>query len=89
MKKYITAALSFGTIALLFYTIFDLREQVKQVQVLQFKLDSVIVLKDIQYDLNFQHEVEKGRYELGLNYLETVNPPAAEQLKTYIGHETE
>ena len=89
MKKYITAALSIGTIALLFYTIFDLREQVKQVEVLQFKLDSVIVLKDIQYDLNFQNEVEKGRYELGINYLESVNPPAAEQLKTYIGHETE
>jgi hypothetical protein len=89
MKKYIGAAISLGTISLLFYTIFDLREQVKQVEVLQFKLDSVIVLKDIQYDLNFQHEVEKGRYELGINYLESVNPKAADQLKTYIGHETE
>jgi hypothetical protein len=89
MKKYITAVLSIGTIALLFYTIFDLREQVKQVDVLQQQLDSVTVLKDSLYDVNFGTQVQNGRYELGINYLESVNPPAAEQLKTYIGHETE
>lgn len=89
MKKYITAALSIGTITLLFYTMFDLREQVKQVDVLQKELDSVIVLKDSLYNVNFGTQVQNGRYELGLNYLETVNPTAAEQLKTYIGHETE
>ena len=89
MKKYITAALSIGTIALLFYTIFDLREQVKQVEVLQQQLDSVTVLKDSLYDVSFGAQVQNGRYELGINYLETVNPKAADQLKDYIGHETE
>ena len=89
MKKYITATLSIGTIALLFYTMFDLREQVKQVDVLQKELDSVMVLKDSLYDVNFGTQVQNGRYELGINYLETVNPKAADQLKTYIGHETE
>ena len=89
MKKYITAALSIGTIALLFYTMFDLREQVKQVKVLQKELDSVMVVKDSLYDVNFQNQVQNGRYELGINYLESVNPKAADQLKTYIGHETE
>jgi len=89
MKKYITAALSLGTITLLFYTMFDLREQVKQVDVLQKQLDSVSVLKDSLYEVNFQTQVQNGRYELGLNYLESINPPVAEQLKTYIGHETE
>ena len=89
MKKYITAALSIGTIALLFYTMFDLREQVKQVSVLQKELDSVSVLKDSLYDVNFGTQVQNGRYELGINYLESVNPKAADQLKTYIGHETE
>jgi hypothetical protein len=89
MKKYITAALSIGTIALLFYTIFDLREQVKQVEVLQQQLDSVTVLKDSLYDVSFGAQVQNGRYELGINYLESVNPKAADQLKTYIGHETE
>lgn len=89
MKKYITAALSLGTITLLFYTMFDLREQVKQVDVLQKELDSVTIVKDSLYDVSFQVQVENGRYELGINYLETVNPKAADQLKTYIGHETE
>lgn len=89
MKKYITAALSFGTIALLFYTMFDLREQVKQVEVLQKELDSVMVVKDSLYEVNFQAQVQNGRYELGINYLESINPSVAEQLKTFIGHETE
>ena len=30
MKKYIATALSLGTITLLFYTMFDLKNQVKQ-----------------------------------------------------------
>lgn len=89
MKKYITAALSLGTISLLFYTMFDLKEQVKQVHVLEQQLDSVTILKDSLYDVNFGTQVQNGRYELGINYLESVNPLAAEQLKTYIGHETE
>jgi hypothetical protein len=89
MKKYIGAALSIGTILLLFYTMFDLREQVKQVEVLEKQLDSVMVLKDSLYDVSFGAQVENGRYELGINYLESVNPKAADQLKTYIGHETE
>lgn len=89
MKKYIGAALSIGTILLLFYTMFDLREQVKQVEVLEKQLDSVSVLKDSLYDVNFGTQVQNGRYELGINYLESVNPKAADQLKTYIGHETE
>ena len=89
MKKYITAALSIGTIALLFYTLFDLKEQVKQVDVLQKQLDSVTIVKDSLYDVSFGAQVQNGRYELGINYLESVNPKAADQLKTYIGHETE
>lgn len=89
MKKYITAALSIGTIALLFYTMFDLREQVKQLDVLQKQLDSVTIVKDSLYEVNFQAQVQNGRYELGINYLESINPSVAEQLKTYIGHETE
>ena len=89
MKKYITAALSIGTIALLFYTLFDLREQVKQVDVLQKQLDSVSVLKDSLYDVSFQAQVENGRYELSLEHLKTVNPKAADDFENFYGHETE
>ena len=77
MKKYITAALSIGTIALLFYTMFDLREQVKQVDVLQKQLDSVSVLKDSLYDVSFEAQVENGRYEVTFEHLKEVNPKAA------------
>ena len=34
MKKYITAILSIGTVGLLFYTMFDLKNQVKQIPML-------------------------------------------------------
>lgn len=89
MKKYIGAAFSVSTIFLLFYTMFDLREQVKQVDNLQYKLDSVTTVKDSLYDVNFAAQVEIGRYELTINHLESVNPKAADQFKTYMGHETE
>jgi hypothetical protein len=89
MKKYVGAALSVSTIFLLFYTMFDLREQVKQVDELQFQLDSVTTIKDSLHDASFRFQVENGRHELGINYLESINPKAADQLKNYIGHETE
>ena len=89
MKKYITTALSLGTIALLFYALFDLKEQVKQVEVLQKQLDSVTILKDSLYDVSFGAQVENGRYELSLEHLKTVNPKAADEFENFYGHETE
>jgi hypothetical protein len=89
MKKYITAALSLGTITLLFYTMFDLKEQVKQIEVLQKELDSVTIVKDSLYDVSFQAQVENGRYEMSLEHLKTVNPKAADEFENFYGHETE
>ena len=89
MKKYIATALSLGTISLLFYTMFDLKEQVKQVDVLQKQLDSITVLKDSLYDVSFQAQVENGRYELSLEHLKSVNPKAADEFENFYGHETE
>jgi len=89
MKKYITAALSLGTITLLFYTMFDLKEQVKQIEVLQKELDSVTIVKDSLYDVSFQVQVENGRYEMSLEHLKTVNPKAADEFENFYGHETE
>ena len=89
MKKYITAAISLGTISLLFYTMFDLREQVKQVEVLQHELDSVTILKDSLYDVSFGAQVENGRYQMSLEHLKTVNPKAADEFENFYGHETE
>jgi len=89
MKKYITAALSIGTIALLFYTIFDLREQVKQVEVLQQQLDSVTVLKDSLYDVSFGAQVQNGRYEITLEQLKETNPKAAKEFEEFMNSKTE
>jgi hypothetical protein len=86
MKKYISAVLSIGTIGMLFYTLFDLRQQVNS---LKKELVITTAQKDSLYDVNFGTQVENGRYELTINYLESVNPKAANQFKTYMGHETE
>ena len=56
MKKYIGAILSIGTVAMLFYTLFDLKNQVKQIPVLEHQLDSVSIIKDSLYEVNFINE---------------------------------
>jgi hypothetical protein len=89
MKKYISGILSIATIGLLFYTLFDLKNQVKQVDVLKKELNRVTVVKDSLYDEAFIKQVELGRYELSLNYLQEVNPKAALQFVNYMNHETE
>jgi hypothetical protein len=89
MKKYINVILSIGTVIVLFYTLFDLKNQVKQVDVLKKELNRVTVVKDSLYDETFSKQVELGRYELSLNYLQEVNPKAALQFVNYMNHETE
>lgn len=89
MKKYIGAFFSIGTILVLFYTLFDLKEQVKQIAVLQHNLDSVSVVKDSLYDASFNAQVQLGRYELTLDHLSSVNPNAFKQFVKYMDHETE
>jgi hypothetical protein len=84
MRKYIEAIIALFTISILFYTIIDLREQVKQVDVLQFKLDSVIVKADIQHDLNFANQVENARYRMFIEYLKEENPEAADEFENFI-----
>jgi len=89
MKKYLNAILSIGTVAILFYTLFDLKEQVKQVDVLKKELKTVSKQKDSLYDEAFIQHVQLDRYQLSLDYLETVNPKAALQFVNYMNHETE
>ncbi len=89
MKKYLNAILSIGTLAVLFYTLFDLKEQVKQVDVLKKELKTVTSVKDSLYNEAFIKHVELGRYELSLDYLQEINPKAALQFVNYMNHETE
>jgi hypothetical protein len=86
MKKYISAVLSIGTVGILFYTLFDLRQQVSS---LKKELVVVTAQKDSLYDENFIKHVQLDRYELSVDYLLTKNPNAALQLINYMNHETE
>jgi hypothetical protein len=86
MKKYIGAALSISTIALLFYTMFDLKKQVVN---LNKQLTIVTDQKDSLHYENFIKSVELGRYELSLDYLQDKNPNAALQFVNFMNHETE
>jgi hypothetical protein len=89
MKKYITAILSIGTISLLFYTLFDLKNQVKQIPVLQHQLDSVTIQLDSLSLINFENEVQNGRYEITLEQLKETNPKAAKEFEEFMNSKTE
>ena len=89
MKKYITAILSIGTITLLFYTLFDLKNQVKQIPVLQHQLDSVTIQLDSLSLINFENEVQNGRYEITLEQLKETNPKAAKEFEEFMNSKTE
>ena len=89
MKKYIGAVLSIATIGLLFYTLFDLKEQVKQIGILQKQLDSTITVKDSLVNEVFIREIENGRYQTTLYYLEEANPKVALEFKKYMENQTE
>jgi hypothetical protein len=86
MKKYIGAALSISTIALLFYTMFDLKKQVVE---LNKQLTIIAAQRDSLHDENFIKGVQLGRYELSLDYLQSKNPNAALQFVNYMSYETE
>ena len=89
MKKYISAALSITTIGLLFYTLYDLKQQVKQIPVLKSQLDSVIVIKDSLANEVFIHQAEIGRYEITVDYLLKTRPNAGLAFINYMSYETE
>jgi hypothetical protein len=79
IRKFIETSILFGSLLILFYTIIDLKTQVKQIDVLQFKLDSVIVRADILHDRKFSLEVENATYNGALECLRKNDPKAAEK----------
>jgi len=89
MKKYIGPILSIATIGMLFYTLFDLKEQVKQIPILKHQIDSLEYMKDsIHADL-FPTEIELNRYKVAYEIFIRRNPKAASQYGTIISEETE
>ena len=89
MRKYINAIISLGTVFFLFYTIIDLKKQVKEVQVLQNKLDSVVVKSDSLHDENYVLELQNARYEATIAHMQETNPKLALEFINFMNHETE
>jgi hypothetical protein len=86
MKKYINAVLSIGTVGILFYTLFDLKQQVNS---LKKELVITTAQRDSLHNENFIKHTQLGRYELSLDYLQDKNPNAALQFINYMSYETE
>lgn len=87
IRKYIELFIIFGSLFILLYTIIDLREQVKEVEVLQFKLDSVTVKADILYDRNYSIDVQNANLNAALEYLRRNNPKAAQDFEKHMRNE--
>ena len=89
MKKYIGPVLSIATIGILFYTLFDLKEQVKQIPQLERELDSVQCIKDSLHDEAFMLHVEMGRHEITREEILTKYPKVYEEYNSYLSTQTE
>jgi hypothetical protein len=89
MKKYISPILSIATIAMLFYTLFDLKEQVKQIPILEHQLDSVQYIKDSLHDEAFILHVEMGRHEITREEILTKYPKVYDEYNSYLYTQTE
>lgn len=89
MKKYIGPILSISTIGLLFYTLFDLKQQVKQIPELNKQLDSISCIKDSLHDELFIISVEAGRHEVTRDEILRKYPKIYEEYNSYLETQTE
>lgn len=89
MKKYIGPILSIATIGMLFYTLFDLKEQVKQIPVLRQQVDSLQKMKDSLHDENFMLNTEMMRHEITREEILPKYPKAYDAYYSYLYSQTE
>jgi hypothetical protein len=86
MKQYINPILTACSLLALLTTIYFQNERINQfkveVKTLQSRSDSL-------HDENFVKHIQLDRYELSLDYLNSVNPKAALQFVNFMNHETE
>lgn len=82
MKKYIGPILSIATIGMLFYTLFDLKEQIKQIPQMQKQIDSL-------HDETFILGVENMRHEITRDEVLSKYPKVYEEYNSYLSTETE
>ena len=79
MKKHISAALSLASIGMLFYIIFNQREQITELKSTRPNIDSLHqVIDSLNNDLFIKH-AEADRYEIAIDLLRENYPQAADQ----------
>ena len=89
MKKYIGPILSIATIGMLFYTLFDLKEQVKVIPQLRQQLDSTQKVADSMYYELFNASTSLTRYEITLDWYKIEYPKEAKKFEDWLSHNTE
>lgn len=89
MKKYIGPLLSIATVGMLFYTLFDLKEQVKQIPRLKKQLTTVMFQRDSLHDEAFILNVELGRHEITREEILTKYPKVYDEYNSYLHSKTE
>jgi hypothetical protein len=86
MKQYINPILTACSLLALLTTIYFQNERINQFKV---EVKTLQVTSDSLYDENFIRHVQLDRYEISLDYLDSVNPKAALQFVNFMNHETE
>ena len=78
MKKYIGAALSLSSVGMLFYIIFNQKEQITTLTSTKPNVDSLQHVVDSLHDENFIQHTELDRYEIAIEILRENYPQSAE-----------
>ena len=87
MKNYIKAILSLSSVGMLFYIIFNQKEQIKTLNEkpdLTHQVDSLIKVKDSLDNELFIKHTEADRYEIALDRLREVSPKSAEEFDLFL-----
>ena len=87
MKNYIKAILSLSSVGMLFYIIFNQKEQIKTLNEkpdLTHQVDSLIKIKDSLDNDLFIQNTNVTRYEIALDRLREVSPKSAEEFELFL-----
>ena len=75
MRKYINAALSLASVGLLFYIIYNQRQQIKSLKAEIQNVETIKIERDSLQSEIFTKDIQIGSYEHVLDLLETeLNP---------------
>jgi hypothetical protein len=83
MKKYIGPVLSLASVGMLFYIIFNQKEQIKELKLSKSNIDSLYQVVDSLKAEILSNEIEASRYEIIFDRAEAeMSPECKEELET-------